>query len=153
MQQECLFMLTHLLPKYLLTSYLLLSVRCCPTHREKTCENSRQKLCPWNSSGKDTGVVYHSLDQGLNLGIEPTSPALAGRFFTTDPPGKPLTQFNHSFYYWCFWTVVLEKTLESPLDCEEIQPVNSKGNQSWILIGRTDAEAETPILWPPYGKN
>ena len=50
---------------------------------------------------------------------------------------------------WCFWTVVLEKTLQSPLDCKEIQPVHSKGNQSWILIGRTDAEAETPILWPP----
>ena len=54
---------------------------------------------------------------------------------------------------WCFWTVVLEKTLESPLDCKEIQPVNSKGNQSWIFIGRTDAEAETPILWPPDTKN
>ena len=52
---------------------------------------------------------------------------------------------------WCFWTVVLEKTLESPLDCKEIQPVNPKGNQSWIFIGRTDAE--TPILWPPDGKN
>ena len=54
---------------------------------------------------------------------------------------------------WCFWTVVLEKTLESPLDCKEIQPVNPKGNQSWIFIGRTDAEAETPILWPPDTKN
>ena len=53
---------------------------------------------------------------------------------------------------WCFWTVVLEKTLESPLDCKEIKPVNPKGNQSWILIGRTDAEAETPILWPPAAK-
>ena len=50
---------------------------------------------------------------------------------------------------WCFWTVVLEKTLESPLDCKEIQPVNPKGNQSWIFIERTDAEAKTPILWPP----
>ena len=50
---------------------------------------------------------------------------------------------------WCFWTVVLEKTLESPLDSKEIKPVNPKGNQSWIFIGRTDAEAETPILWPP----
>ena len=49
---------------------------------------------------------------------------------------------------WCFWTVVLEKTLESPLDCKQIQSVNHKGNQSWIFIGRTDAEAETPILWP-----
>jgi len=54
---------------------------------------------------------------------------------------------------WCFWTVVLEKTLESPLDCKEIQPVHPKGNQSWIFIGRTDAEAETPILGPPDAKN
>ena len=54
---------------------------------------------------------------------------------------------------WCFWTVVLEKTLESPLDCKEIQPVHPKGNQSWIFIGRTDVEAETPILWPPNATN
>ena len=54
---------------------------------------------------------------------------------------------------WCFWTVVLGKTLESPLDCKEIQPVYPKGNQSWIFIGMTDAEAETPILWPPDTKN
>ena len=50
---------------------------------------------------------------------------------------------------WGFWTVVLEKTLESPLDCKEIQPVHPKGNQSWVFIGRTDVEAETPVLWPP----
>ena len=54
---------------------------------------------------------------------------------------------------WCFWAVVLEKTLESPLDCKEIKPVHPKGNQSCIFIGRTDAEAETPILWPPDVKN
>ena len=54
---------------------------------------------------------------------------------------------------WCFWTVVLEKTLESPLDGKEIQPVHPKGNQSWIFIGRTDAEAETPILWLADVKN
>ena len=54
---------------------------------------------------------------------------------------------------WCFWTVVLEKTLESPLDSKEIQPVHPKGNQSWIFIGRTDAEAEIPIPWPPDAKN
>ena len=54
---------------------------------------------------------------------------------------------------WCFSTVVLEKTLESPLDCKEIQPVHPKGNQSWMFFGRTDAEAETPILWPPDVKN
>ena len=54
---------------------------------------------------------------------------------------------------WCFQTVVLEKTLESPLECKGIKPVNLKGNQSWISIGRTDAEAEAPILWPPDAKN
>ena len=54
---------------------------------------------------------------------------------------------------WCFWTVVLEKTLESLLDSMEIQPVQPKGNQFWIFIGRTDAEAETPILWPPHVKS
>ena len=54
---------------------------------------------------------------------------------------------------WCFWTMVLEKTLESPLDCKKIQPVHPKVNQSWLFIGRTDAEAEGPILWPPDMKN
>ena len=54
---------------------------------------------------------------------------------------------------WCFWTMVLEKTLESPLDCKEIQTVHPKGDQSWIFVGRTDVEAETTILWPPYAKN
>ena len=54
---------------------------------------------------------------------------------------------------WCFWTVVLEKTLEKPLDYKEIKPVHPKGNQSWIFIGKTDAEAETPIFWPPDAKN
>ena len=54
---------------------------------------------------------------------------------------------------WCFWTVVLEKTLESHLDCKEIQPVHPRENQSWVFIGRTDAEAEAPIIWPPDVKN
>ena len=54
---------------------------------------------------------------------------------------------------WCFWTMVLEKTLESPLDCKEIQPVHPKGDQSWVFIGRIDTEAETPILWPPDAKS
>ena len=54
---------------------------------------------------------------------------------------------------WCFWTVVLEKTLESPLDCKEIQPVHTTGDQSWVFIGGTDVEAETPILWPPDVKS
>ena len=54
---------------------------------------------------------------------------------------------------WCFLTVVLEKTLESPLNCKEIQPVHSKGDHSWVFIGRTDAEAETPVVWPPHSKS
>ena len=54
---------------------------------------------------------------------------------------------------WCFWTMGLEKTFKSPLDYKEIKPANLKGNQSWIFIGRTDAEAETPVLWPPDEKN
>ena len=56
-------------------------------------------------------------------------------------------------FLWCFWTMVLEKTLESPLECKKIQPVHPKGNQSWVFIGRTDAKAETPILWPPGVKS
>ena len=54
---------------------------------------------------------------------------------------------------WCFWTVVLEKTLESPLHCKEIQPVHSKGDQPWVFFGRTDVKSETPILWPPHAKS
>ena len=60
---------------------------------------------------------------------------------------------NWALKNWCFWTVVLEKSLESPLDYKEIQPVHPKGDQSWVFIGRTDAEAEAPILWPPDAKN
>ena len=60
---------------------------------------------------------------------------------------------NWALKNWYFWIVVLEKTLESPLDCKEIQPVHSEGDQSWVFIGRTDPEAETPILWPPDAKS
>ena len=62
-------------------------------------------------------------------------------------------ELDHKESWLGFWTVVLEKTLENPLDCKEIKPVNPKGNQSWIFIGRTKAEAEAPILWPPDAKN
>ena len=65
-------------------------------------------------------------------------------------------EFDHKQSWvqnWCFWTVVLEKTLESPLDCKEIKPVHPEGNQPWMFIGRTDTEAETPILWLPDTKN
>ena len=55
--------------------------------------------------------------------------------------------------HWCFWTVVLEKTLESSLNCKEIQPVHSEGDQPWVFFGRNDAKAETPVLWPPHAKS
>ena len=78
-------------------------------------------------------------------------------FFPTLYPfpklGRPIPHFCWVQKNWCFWTVMLEKTLESPLDCKEIQPVHSKGDQSWVFIGRTDAEAETPIFWPPDTKS
>ena len=60
---------------------------------------------------------------------------------------------EHWRIIWCFWTVVLQKTLESPLDCKEIQPVHPKGDQSWVFTGRTDVEAATPALWPPHAKS
>ena len=71
-------------------------------------------------------------------------------------PGVMMWELDHKESWipknQCFWTVVLEKTLESPLDCKEIQSVHPKGNESWIFTGRTDAKAETPILWPPDGR-
>ena len=67
----------------------------------------------------------------------------------------PVVMYEESWAQknWYFWTVVLEKILESSLDCKKIQPVHPKGDQSWVFIGRTDAEAETPILWPPHAKS
>ena len=65
----------------------------------------------------------------------------------------PVVMYTWALKNWCFWTVMLEKTPESALDCKEIQPVNPKGNQLWLFTGRTDAEAETAILWPPDVKN
>ena len=82
-----------------------------------------------------------------NLEIELGTPELLADSSPTKLSGKPSWALKN----WCFWTVVLEKTLESPLDCKEIPPVHPKGDQSWIFTGRTDAEA--PILWPPDGKN
>ena len=88
-------------------------------------------------------------------------------YFASKGPSSPSYGFSNSHVWlwelahkegwvsknWCFWTVVLEKILESPLDCKEIQLVYPKGNQSWIFIRRSDVEAETPILWPPDAKS
>ena len=86
-----------------------------------------------------------------------------GHYFANKGPSSPGHGFSRSPVWiweldykeswavknWCFWTVVLEKTVESPFDCKEFQPIHPKGNQSWIFIGRTDVEAEAPMLWPP----
>ena len=88
-------------------------------------------------------------------------------YFTNEGPSSQSYGFSSSHIWmweldskegwalknWCFWTAVLEKTPESPLDCKDIKPVKPKGNQSWIFIGRTDAKAETPILWPSDAKD
>ena len=78
-----------------------------------------------------------------------------GYGFSSSHVGMWELKYKESFVpkNWCFWTVVLEKTLESPLDCKEIQPVYPKGDQSWVFIGRTDDEAETPVFWPPDEKS
>ena len=130
------------------------------------------KLCPALWDPLDCSSSVHGISQARILevgchflppgdlphpGIKLTSPALAGRFFTSELPREPnssclscIPKESWVPKNWCFWTVVLEKTLESPLDSKEVKPVHPKENQSWIFIGRTDAEAETPILWPPW---
>ena len=114
----------------------------------------------WDLSGKSTGVGCHCLlldsilkSRDITL---PTKVRLVKSYgFSSSHVWMWELDYKESWMpkNWCFWTVVLEKILESPLDCKEIQPVHPKGNQSWIFIGRTDAEAETPILWPSDVKN
>ena len=93
--------------------------------------------------------------RSLEKEVATNSNTLAWRIPCTEEPGgySPWGLKKLDTKNWCFWTMVLEKTLESPLDGREIQPVHPKGNQSWIFIGMTDTEAETPVLWPPDPKN
>ena len=110
------------------------------------------------------GDCSHEIKRCLLLGSKPRQHIKKQRHYFVDK--GPLSQsYGHISMWeldhkeswlpknWCFWTVALEKTLESPLDCKEIKPVNPQGNQSWIFTGRTDAEAEIPILWPPDANN
>ena len=114
------------------------------------------------------GDCSHEIKRRLLLGrkvmTQPRQPIKKKRhYFADEGPSSQNYGFSSSCEldykeswvpkYWCFWIVVLEKTLESPLDCKAIKPVHLKGNQSWKFIGRTDAEAETPIVWPPNVKN
>ena len=113
---------------------------------------SHQAPLPWDSLGKNTRVGCHPQSGDITL---PTKVHLVKAMFYSSSHvwmweldcEESWVQENR-----CFWTVVL-KTLEGPLECKEIQPVHPKGDQSWVFIGRTDAEAETPILWPPDAKN
>ena len=124
---------------------------------------------PWAVSQVD-GDCSHEIKRRLLLGRQAMTnldSILKGRDITNKGLSSQSYNFSSSHVWmweldykeswalknWCFWTVVLKKTLESPLDCKEIKPVNHKGNHSWIFIGGTDAEAETPVLWPPDVKN
>ena len=125
----------------------------------------------WGSSITADGDCSHEIKRGWLLGRKAMTnldSILKGRDITCQQnPSSQSYGFSSSHVWmweldhkeswvlknWCFWTVVLKKSLEGPLDCKQIQPVNPKGNQSWLFIGRTDAEAETPILWPPDAKN
>ena len=119
---------------------------------------------PWDSPGMNTGVGCHFLLQCVKEKSESEVAQLCPTFSNPMNCSLPGSSIHGIFQArvlewgarlstqnWCFWTVVLEKTLESPLDCKEIKPVNLKGNKSWIFIGRTDAEAL--ILWLHDGKS
>ena len=128
---------------------------------------------PWDSPGKNTGVDCHFLLQCRKVKSESevaqSCPTLSDPMDCSLPGSSIHGIFQARVLEWgaialsnkeswapknsCFWTVVLEKTLESPLDWQEIQPVHPKGDQSWVFIGRTDVEAETPIVWPPDAKS
>ena len=115
------------------------------------CSHEIKTLAPWKKSyDKHRQHVKKQRHYFANKGLSSQSYS-----FPSSHVGMWELDYKESWgpKNWCFWTVVLEKTLESSLDCKEIQPVHPKGDQSWIFIGRTDAEAETPILWPPNVKN
>ena len=122
-------------------------------------------------------ILWHCLSLGLEWKLIFSSPVATAEFskfadkkqrhyFANKGPSSQGYGFSSSHVWmweldykeswalknWCFWTVMLEKTLESPLDCKEIQPIHPKGDEFWVFIGRTDVEAETPILWPTWCK-
>ena len=114
----------------------------------------------WNSPGQNTGVGSLSLLLGIfpTQGLNPGFLHCRRILYQLSYQGSPwMWELDHkegwALKNWCFWTVVLEKTLESPLDSKEIKPVNPKGHQLWIFTGRTTAEAEAPIRWSPDVKN
>ena len=124
----------------------------------------------WGSKITSEGDCSHEIKRCLLLGrkvISNLDSILKSRDITNKGPSSQGYGFSNGHVWmweldceegwvpknWCFWTVVLENTLESPLDCKEIQPVHSEGDQSWVFIGGTDVEAEAPILWPSHAKS
>ena len=105
--------------------------------------------------GRKAMTNLHSILQSRDITLLTTVHLIKAMVFSSNHAWLWELDYKESWVLknWCFWTVMLEKTLESPLDNKEIKPVKFKGNQSWIFIGRTDAKAETPILWPPDAKN
>ena len=115
------------------------------------CSHETKMLTPWKESyDQPRQHIKNQRHYFVNKG-----PSSQGYGFSSGHVWMWELDYKESWVpkNWCFWTVVLEKTLESPLDCKEIQPVHPKGDQSWVFIGRTDAEAETPILRPPHEKS
>ena len=107
-------------------------------------------ICPASSTSRLT-QGWNEKKSTIHLSIVTRQTSCQGYGFCSDHGWMWELDYKEMWALknWCFWTVVLEETLESPLDCKEIHPVHPKGNQSWIFIGRTDVETETPILWPP----
>ena len=114
-------------------------------------EIEKQGLWPRRGPGRESAALQKAVGTPVWLGL------LRGWWRRPWGPRDTLSRLQQAGGLikpnWCFWTVVLEKILKSPSDCKEIKPVHPKGNQSWMFIGRTDAEAETPLLWPPDVKN
>ena len=102
----------------------------------------------------ETWVWSLGWEDTLKKRIATHSSILAWTILWTEERGRLQSMesqtFGHDWETWCFWTMVLEKMLESPLDCKEIQPIYSEGDQPWDFFGRNDAKAETPVLWPPH---
>ena len=105
--------------------------------------------------GRKTMTNLQSILKSRDITLSTNFPLVKDMVFPVVMYGCKSLDYKESWVLknWWFWTVVLEKTLESPLDCKEIKPVHPKGDQSWVFIGRTDAEAETPIIWPPDVKS